>query len=114
MSPTDPLNPNFVYDETDEKVWREELDPFLPSRLFDFHGHVYLAEHKPSMGRGKVNPSSPVVVSAYPHEAFAAVERTLFPGREVRALVFGWTRRSISTPPTPTPATPRVRTGGRR
>jgi len=86
---TDPRNPNFVYDADDEKVWREELDGFLPKRLFDFHGHVYLAEHKPSLGKAKPNPSRPVVVREYPHEVFAEVERCLWPGRKVNALVFG-------------------------
>jgi predicted TIM-barrel fold metal-dependent hydrolase len=32
----------------------------------------------------------PDVVSEYPHEAFAEVERRLWPGREVGALVFGF------------------------
>jgi len=85
----DPRNPNFVYDEIDECVWREELDPFLPKRLFDFHGHVYLREHRPSRQAGKTRPDAPVVVEEYPHEVFAEVERKLWPGREVTALVFG-------------------------
>jgi len=84
---TDDLrNPNFLYDADDEKVWREELDAFLPERLFDCHGHVYLKEHRPPT---TARPGGPVVVEAYPHEVFAAVEARLFPGREVQALVFG-------------------------
>ena len=83
---TDPRNPDFVYDADDEKVWREELDGFLPRRLFDFHGHVYLKEHRPP---GAERLDAPAVVEEYPHEVFAAVERTLFPGREIKALVFG-------------------------
>jgi glutamate-1-semialdehyde 2,1-aminomutase len=89
VSPTDPCNPNFVYDDVDAKVWREELDPFLPERLFDVHGHVYLKGHRPSAEDEKPDPSMPRVVDEYPHEVFASVHRTLFPGREVRALVFG-------------------------
>lgn len=89
MTAPDALNPEFVYDADDERVWRRELDPFLPPRIYDFHGHVYLKEHAPSKGRGKPDPSSPEVVREYPHEAFAAVEHRLWPGREVRALVFG-------------------------
>jgi len=85
----DELNPNFVYDEIDEKVWREELDPFLPRRIFDFHGHVYLAEHAPSKREDSRDPSSPSVVTEYPHEAFADVQGRLWPGRDVKALVFG-------------------------
>lgn len=89
MNQTDPRNPNFVYDADDAKVWREELDGFLPKRLFDFHGHVYLKEHRPSQREGKARLGAPVVVEEYPHEVFAEVEKTLWPGREVKALVFG-------------------------
>jgi uncharacterized protein len=83
------LNPNFVYDAVDEAVWKNELDPFLPSRIFDFHGHTYLAEFSPSKQGESSNPSTPSVVNGYPHEAFAAVEARLWPGREFKALVFG-------------------------
>ena len=85
-----PRNPDFVYDEIDERVWREEMDPFLPERIFDFHGHVYLREHKPPPNPdAKPNPSSPKVVDEYPHEVFAEVESRLWPGRTVKAMVFG-------------------------
>ena len=83
------LNPNFVYDEIDERVWREELDPFLPPKIFDFHGHAYLARFAPSKMEESRNPSHPGVVTEYPHEAFAEVEARLWPGRQVKALVFG-------------------------
>jgi glutamate-1-semialdehyde 2,1-aminomutase len=89
MTDKPPLNPNFVYDAVDERVWREEIDPFLPARVFDFHGHVYLKGHRPPGAPDRADPSMPKVVDEYPHEAFAAVERRLWPGREVRALVFG-------------------------
>ena len=89
MTAKDPRNPNFIYDETDERVWRDELDPFLPERIFDFHGHIYLAEHRPSQADGTSEPGGPVVVTEYPHEVFADVEKTLFPGRKVKALIFG-------------------------
>jgi len=83
-------NPDFVYDEVDERVWREELADFLPQRIFDFHGHIFLAEHWPSFDEDQSNPSLPVVVREYPHEAFAEAESRMWPGREVKNLVFGW------------------------
>ena len=83
------LNPNFVYDEIDEKVWAEELDPFLPPRIFDFHGHVALKQFRAGAPSESRNPSHPSVVEEYPHQAFAAVEARLWPGREFKALVFG-------------------------
>jgi len=89
MTEFDQLNPNFQYDEIDERVWQDEIDPFLPPRVFDAHGHVYLARFAPSRAEASRNPSHPSVVTDYPHEVFAQVERRLWPGREVTALVFG-------------------------
>lgn len=87
MTSAESINPNFVYDDDDKRVWREELDPFLPPRLFDFHGHVYLADHWPS--QPDADPSLPVVTDEYRHETFADVQRTIWPGREVHALLLG-------------------------
>jgi glutamate-1-semialdehyde 2,1-aminomutase len=84
------INPNFVYDADDERVWREELDGFLPKRIFDFHGHVYLkSQYPPDYRKVAADPSQPNVVEQYPHEALAEVQRRLWPKREVRTLVFG-------------------------
>jgi len=93
------INPNFVYDEEDERVWRRELDGFLPPRIFDFHGHVYLAEHGPPHPEEQPNPSMPIVVPEYPHQAFAEVERRLWPGRQVQALVFGTIEAGVDFEP---------------
>jgi len=84
------LNPDFVYDDIDQHVWRTELDAFVPRRVFDFHGHVYLARFAPSKSAPSRNPSQPCVVEGdYSHEAFANVESRLWPGRQFKALVFG-------------------------
>jgi predicted TIM-barrel fold metal-dependent hydrolase len=84
------LNPIWDYDEVDEKVWREELDPFLPPRIFDFHGHVRLEGHTAAPRGKSTNPSQPSIgMEEFPHEVFAETERRLWPEREVRALVFG-------------------------
>jgi hypothetical protein len=42
MTGMNEINPSFVYDEIDERVWREELDAFVPPRVFDIHGRVSL------------------------------------------------------------------------
>jgi hypothetical protein len=83
------LDPLWEYDETDEKVWREELDPFLPPRIFDFHGHVTRTDHRPPQKPARnTNPSMPSLgLKEFPHEVFAAVEERLWPGREVKALL---------------------------
>ena len=83
------INPNFIYDEIDRLLWRDELDGFLPGRIFDFHGHVNLARHCPPRSVDGITPSMPQVVDEYPHEALAQVERTIWPGRETKSLIFG-------------------------
>jgi len=112
MTPFDARNPNFEYDEIDERVWREELDPFLPPRVFDAHGHVYLAAHLPPASGESANPSTPTVVREYPHEVFAEAERRLWPGREVKALIFGSVSLGVDVEATNAYAAEAARTHG--
>ncbi len=76
-------------DDVDGTVWRDEFDSFLPARIFDCHSHVFLAEHRPSTTGESRNPSHPSVCEAFPLENYVDSMRRLFPGREVRALLFG-------------------------
>jgi predicted TIM-barrel fold metal-dependent hydrolase len=89
MTDSSKLNPSFVFDEIDEQVWQKELSSFVPDRIFDFHGHINLAEHAPIKEENRTNPSMPFVVEDYPIEAFADVEKTLWHGRETKVLLFG-------------------------
>ena len=76
-------------DDVDRPVWQEELNPFLPARIFDCHSHIFLAEHRPSRRGESRNPSHPSVCEAFPLENYVHSMHRLFPGREVRALLFG-------------------------
>lgn len=76
-------------EDVDRPVWRDELDPFLPARIFDCHSHIFLAEHRPSRRGESRNPSHPSVCEAFPLENYVHSMHRLFPGREVRALLFG-------------------------
>jgi len=76
-------------DDVDGVAWREEFDAFLPARIFDCHSHIFLAGHRPSgLGESR-NPSHPTVCEAFPLENYVDSMHRLFPGREVRALLFG-------------------------
>jgi len=88
--PTSPLPFPLDYEEdVDGPVWRNELDPFLPPRLFDVHSHVYLAEHRPPSRKESADPSQPTVCDAFPLENYRRSLAGLFPGRELHALLFG-------------------------
>ena len=55
----------------------------------DVHGHIYLNSHLAARTPDEITPSMPEVVVDYPREAFADVQKRLWPGRTVGALVFG-------------------------
>lgn len=88
--PTSPVPFPLDYEEdVDGPVWRKELDPFLPPRLFDVHSHIFLREHRP-LGRAEsADPSQPTVCEAFPLDNYRRSLAGLFPGRELRALLFG-------------------------
>ena len=91
-SPGEPTSVPFPLDyeeDVDGPVWRSELDPFLPARLFDIHSHVFLAEHRPPSRGESADPSQPTVCEAFPLENYRRSLARLFPGRELRALLFG-------------------------
>jgi glutamate-1-semialdehyde 2,1-aminomutase len=88
--PTSPVPFPLDYEEdVDGPVWRSELDPFLPPRLFDIHSHIFLAEHRPPSRGESADPSQPTVCEAFPLENYCRSLAGLFPGRELRALLFG-------------------------
>ncbi|MCA9178707.1 MAG: amidohydrolase family protein [Planctomycetales bacterium] len=76
--------------DLDERIWREELDEFVPRQVFDAHTHIwrwdfYLAADKETGSyRNFVRPE-------FEHSDYAlldAVDAALMPGREVRRLAF--------------------------
>jgi len=75
-------------EDVDGPVWSRELDPFLPTRIFDVHSHIFLAEHRPGAEESR-NPSHPTVCNAFPLENYLRSMRRMFPGRELGALLFG-------------------------
>ena len=78
-------------DDIDGKIWREELRDFLPDRLLDFHGHLYGPGVEPKRDPAQVRErqTAPNVADVFTIEDLDNVRRTLFPGKEYRALLFG-------------------------
>jgi len=76
--------------ETDRQIWEEELEAFVPRRIFDMHTHIYKWAHtmKPHLepkgfqeGFGKQLPLSSWKI-------LNACDSLLIPGREIHRLSF--------------------------
>ncbi len=74
--------------EIDDPVFRDELGPWLPDEIFDFHSHIYREEDVSYTKREGRNPSMPVVCEYYPLENYQAAMQRLFPGKTLHALLF--------------------------
>ena len=76
----------------DKKVYEEELKDFLPDKMLDIHTHVYLAKNnapkKPGTGHRTVTWPS-LVAREDPIEDLQETYRLMFPGKDVKALIFG-------------------------
>src|SRR5256885_1887288 len=77
------------YNESDRIVWEEDLDPFIPKRIFDAHAHLWVDDYLPAdhEGRGKII-----------HSDFRTTERwneRIFPGRQIDYLVLGVPHRGL-------------------
>jgi uncharacterized protein len=80
----------FEVKDCDQKIYREELDGFLPDRLIDAHTHVYRAEdgsHGADVFQRVVSWPSRVAKDD-PVEDLQETYRLMFPGRHVTPLMF--------------------------
>ena len=67
--------------ESDRRIWRDELEKFVPNRIFDAHSHV----HDGRFAKSKTFEQCPKMT-------FAGLRQTaavLFPGRKLRFLACG-------------------------
>jgi len=81
----------FEVTEYDKKVWEEELKDFLPEKILDVHTHVYKKEfyadfEKKEKGRNVTWTAT--VASENPIEDLQETYRLMFPGKDVKALMF--------------------------
>ncbi|MCX7423113.1 MAG: aminotransferase class III-fold pyridoxal phosphate-dependent enzyme [Planctomycetia bacterium] len=71
----------------DQQIWDEELQDFVPDRVFDAHIHMFHPEHLTA-----------APASAWGHTDFSALQQwaaRLYPGRETHFLVLGTPIRGI-------------------
>lgn len=72
------------YSVHDEQIWHEELQDFVPERVFDAHIHLFHPGHLP--------PTSPAAAEPWSFADLAVLERwaeRLYPGRETHFLLLG-------------------------
>ncbi len=76
----------------DKAIYQQELQDFLPQRLFDVHAHVWLDSHRlPEPGDATENRTvswTELVALDNSIEDLQETYRLLFPGKEVGSLIF--------------------------
>jgi glutamate-1-semialdehyde 2,1-aminomutase len=79
--------------DLDRRIWEEELDDFVPQRVFDAHTHIYrwafdLNPDKASGPYGALFAALGPTFAEATWEAANACDALLMPGREVHRLAF--------------------------
>lgn len=72
------------YNQYDQQIWDEELNGFVPQRIFDAHIHMLKLEHLSAGTSQRYTQCAEADLSTL--QAWA---RTLYPGRQVHFLVLG-------------------------
>ena len=78
----------FEVKEIDSKVYKEELEGFLPDEIIDIHTHVHSLKHnrKQDTSRQVLWPS--LVAEENTGEQITETYRLMFPGKKVTPLIF--------------------------
>ncbi|MFQ3549711.1 MAG: hypothetical protein SNJ70_08170, partial [Armatimonadota bacterium] len=73
-----------------EKIYNEELLPWLPDEIVDCHVHVWLEEHTTPMSPERRKEIWAMeVAKENTFEDLKAINNLLFPKQKVKCLVFG-------------------------
>ena len=76
----------------DKKIYEEELRDFLPEKILDVHTHVWLDRFKQRAPEKKRTVSWPDLVALdNSFEDLQETYRLMFPGKDVKALIFSTT-----------------------
>ncbi|MCX7425153.1 MAG: amidohydrolase family protein [Planctomycetia bacterium] len=76
--------------DLDRRIWEDELDAFVPPRVFDAHSHIYRWQFDTSPNKD-TGPFAELIGRAYPEASWAALDHcdgVLMPGRRMHRLVF--------------------------
>lgn len=80
----------FQVTDLDRRIWLEELDEFVPERVFDVHTHLYRWQfyHHPQKDQSAYYPTFGRDFPEASWHLADAMDAVLFPGREVHRLAF--------------------------
>jgi glutamate-1-semialdehyde 2,1-aminomutase len=86
MSITAPIELNSV----DRRIWEEELDEFVPAKVFDAHTHLYrwAFNTDPEKDSGPFYPLAGTTFAEATWGLLQSCDDLLLPGREVHRLSF--------------------------
>jgi hypothetical protein len=79
---------SFDLNDSDRRIWEEDLADFVPARIFDAHCHMFAQSHM----RPGAEPSTRNDEDFTTHVKWAQL---LFPGRQLSCLVLGMPLRGI-------------------
>jgi predicted TIM-barrel fold metal-dependent hydrolase len=83
------MDSHFNYSDWDRRIWEEDLDSFVPWKIYDAHMHLWSDEFLPADDPGRAEhmyADMPVTVE---------VNRHIYPGRDVGYLALGTPHASI-------------------
>lgn len=86
------IQPIAEFNDVDRRIWTEELDRFVPGRIFDIHTHCYRWEF--NTDPAKETGAMAVWIKQGLHHSdrarLEAADAALLPGRKVERLSFGF------------------------
>lgn len=74
------------------KIWREELDDFVPPRVLDMHVHIF---DRATVPEGEAWSCAGHLLTHYDYDEFRADLDAFYPGRHTEALCFGTPWREL-------------------
>lgn len=77
--------PGLALTPLDQEIWAEELESFLPPRIFDAHTHLWSTK----AARAEAQADNEWCRHQTDGPALQQIFQTLYPGREVHCLAFG-------------------------
>jgi hypothetical protein len=86
------IPPPVELNDVDRRIWKEELEPFVPQRIFDVHTHCYRWVFNTDPAK-ETSPSAELLGQAFQEADYAhldACDAALLPGRQVQRLSFSY------------------------
>src|SRR5690606_5789866 len=81
---------DFTPNDLDQRIWVEELEDFVPDRVFDVHTHIYRWAFNLNSDK-ETGPYAPSIGRYFPEvttKLADEIDAALLPGRQVERLAF--------------------------